>query len=105
MELHWPTITARLRGRRIADLHYDSILGQLLIHLDGLTLYVSADPGGCQIICDPTRSPAPKPIHRVTPRAGRGANAPLGVDGADLEENGRVGQRRQRIMAPQGAET
>ena len=51
MELHWPTIAARLRGRRIVDLSYDPEHGHVVIRLDGLTLYVSADRGGCHVIC------------------------------------------------------
>ena len=52
MDIHWPTIIARLRGRRIADLSYDSEHGHIVIQLDGLTLYLSADRDGVHVICD-----------------------------------------------------
>ena len=61
MELHWPSITARLRGRRIADLYYDTEHGHLIFDVDGLTAYVSADRGGVHVVCAAeTTSPEPE---------------------------------------------
>ena len=39
-------------GRRIVDLSYDPGYGHVVIRLDGLTLYVTADRDGCHVVCD-----------------------------------------------------
>lgn len=65
MELRWPSLEARLRGRRIAGLRYDPEAGFVVVELtDGAELWVSADREGCQTFDEP------KPRRAVYGKAG-----------------------------------
>jgi hypothetical protein len=55
MDIRWPTITTRLRGRRVIDLRYDSEAGQVAITLEDSQLFINADIDGCHVVvsCNP----------------------------------------------------
>ena len=48
-EMRWPTLTARLRRRRIKGLRYDDAGFAVIELADGDALWVSADPEGCNV--------------------------------------------------------